>query len=417
MRKLLCSTAFAVCLGTSVFAQNVSDFENINIPTGSLVMSDSVTNGTYFTFDAGDVRFDAGKASWGGWELFNVSKDTSVTFTFPASMSSNITGGGYNNSTNFGLCFVNSDFMGNYDYIPVGAKLINNANRALGVQVTNSSYTYDYIANSTFYSNNSGYFHLIIKGYKNGLANPDSVVVKLADYTDSTPILLNTWEYADLTPLGLIDSLTFTLKTNDTGAWGSNTPSYFVIDNLTTLTTTSGCTDSLPLAVSAISHNSANISWTLDNTFVGADSIQLVINTSNTIAASDSIKSISNATSFNATDLDANTNYFAHVRAFCSAGNDFNEWTSIPFTTLNNTGIQNQNQLPVHVYPNPTTGIINLDYTTPLNVMVIDMNGKVLFNLKNVNQVNLGNLPAGTYMLDISNKENTNKIIKLIMKK
>ncbi|HTO16257.1 MAG TPA: DUF4465 domain-containing protein [Edaphocola sp.] len=417
MKNILCSTAFAVCLGTSVFAQTVSDFENLSIPSGGVVLTDSVTNGTYFTFESGNVRFDAGKASWGGWELFNVSNDTSVTFSFPASMNSNITGGGHSGSSNFGVAFVNSDYMGNYDYIPVGAKLINNANRVSGVYVTNSSYTYDYIANSSFYNNNSGYFHLIIKGYNNGVESPDSVIVFLADYSLTTPKLLNSWEYADLTSLGIIDSLTFNLETNDVGAFGSNTPSYFVMDNLSTIATTSGCSDNITVSVDSVKHNSAKILWNLDNTFNGTDSIQLVINQSILIDSNDIVNTLTGMTSFQAENLDDNTNYYAHVRAFCTIGNEFNEWNTIPFTTTNGTGIKSINNFEVNVYPNPTSGIVHLVYALPLNVMVIDLNGKTIINKRNVRSIDMSTLADGSYLLQISDKEMKHQIIKMVIKK
>ena len=39
------------------------------------------------------------------------------------------------------------------------------------------------------------------------------------------------WTYVDLSELGEIDGLTFTMSSSDTGEWGMNTPAYFAMDN------------------------------------------------------------------------------------------------------------------------------------------------------------------------------------------
>ena len=50
----------------------------------------------------------------------------------------------------------------------------------------------------------------------------------LAEGTD----LLDTWEWVDLTSLGVVYGLEFELTSSDTGAYGMNTPAYFAMDDL-----------------------------------------------------------------------------------------------------------------------------------------------------------------------------------------
>jgi len=60
----------------------------------------------------------------------------------------------------------------------------------------------------------------------------------LADYRfedNAEDYILNEWIYVDLTVLGEVDSLQFSLTSSDTGAVGMNTPAYFCIDNFRTL--------------------------------------------------------------------------------------------------------------------------------------------------------------------------------------
>ena len=64
----------------------------------------------------------------------------------------------------------------------------------------------------------------------------DTVIFYLADYrfTDSqNDYIVNTWETVDLTALGAVQFLEFTLESSDEGQWGINTPAYFALDNLT----------------------------------------------------------------------------------------------------------------------------------------------------------------------------------------
>lgn len=42
---------------------------------------------------------------------------------------------------------------------------------------------------------------------------------------------VNQWTYVDLSELGEIDALTFSLSSSDNGEWGINTPTYFCMDN------------------------------------------------------------------------------------------------------------------------------------------------------------------------------------------
>lgn len=56
--------------------------------------------------------------------------------------------------------------------------------------------------------------------------------VVLADYTGTEAKLLDKWEKFDLSSLGAVSELVFTMTTTDNGDWGPNTPLYFAIDNL-----------------------------------------------------------------------------------------------------------------------------------------------------------------------------------------
>ena len=104
--------------------------------------------------------------------------------------------------------------------------------------VTNSTYAYLAIKNQD--DGNGEYcmvkkfeegdwFALTITGYYNDEVT-DSKIVVLAQGDD----LLDTWEKVDLTNLGKVDKISFSLESTDNDPiWGMNTPSYFCLDQLT----------------------------------------------------------------------------------------------------------------------------------------------------------------------------------------
>ncbi|MDE6742025.1 MAG: DUF4465 domain-containing protein [Muribaculaceae bacterium] len=59
-----------------------------------------------------------------------------------------------------------------------------------------------------------------------------TVDVSLASCSNGDLTTARGWKYVDLTPLGTVNELYFTISTTDTGAYGANTPLYFCLDKL-----------------------------------------------------------------------------------------------------------------------------------------------------------------------------------------
>lgn len=79
-------------------------------------------------------------------------------------------------------------------------------------------------------------------------------------------------------------------------------------------------------------------------------------------------------------------------------------------------GIEEESNNPLNVYPNPTTGIVNIDTETGNNILVLDIAGKVIANQVAINtssQINLSSYPAGIYFVKVVG-ESTNKTVKVI---
>ena len=71
-------------------------------------------------------------------------------------------------------------------------------------------------------------FTLTIKGF-NGENETGTIEFLLADGLD----IVNTWQQVDLTKLGKVTKIQFSLSSTDVGQWGINTPLYFCLDQLT----------------------------------------------------------------------------------------------------------------------------------------------------------------------------------------
>lgn len=78
-----------------------------------------------------------------------------------------------------------------------------------------------------------GWFRVTASGSLGGAAT-GTAEYYLADLRGgSTPGVLATWDWFDLSPLGTVDTISFTFAGSDAGVFGLNTPAYFAMDDLT----------------------------------------------------------------------------------------------------------------------------------------------------------------------------------------
>lgn len=106
------------------------------------------------------------------------------------------------------------------------------------VYVTNSTYTalamlHGDAFTEAFSYEDKDWFKLTFTGYDKDGLKTGTVDCYLADFrTSSSPGVLTEWLRIDLTPLGRVHKVSFTLESSDTGEWGMNTPGYFCMDNI-----------------------------------------------------------------------------------------------------------------------------------------------------------------------------------------
>ena len=242
--KLFAATALiAGQIGFTAQAQTVSTFESLSLPAATfenLTLSSNsfwngsaVPNGT--TFESGNSIFpnnyDGGFGYWlNGWAYSNVQDSVTAGFGNLYAASTAI---GYNNSANYAVGQNGSVI--NLDASAIG-KAVN------GFYITNSTYAAISMRDGDAFAKKFGgatgddadWFKLTIRKWMGGLLTNDSVEFYLADFrfTDNTQdYIVKTWEWVDLSSLGNVDSLSFTLSSSDVGTFGMNTPGFFCIDN------------------------------------------------------------------------------------------------------------------------------------------------------------------------------------------
>jgi len=81
-----------------------------------------------------------------------------------------------------------------------------------------------------------------------------------------------------------------------------------------------------------------------------------------------------------------------------------------------------KSEMFIGVYPNPTNGPVTITIagelkSTPEQLLVIDPTGKVVIAQKNTESVNLENLSAGTYLIQLVAKDQTYQSQPIILSK
>lgn len=250
MRKILLFTA-VVAFATSSVAQYTEDFEMPVLATDTAWYGqDQVTDGDTI-YSNGTTTFELNyNSGWGSYTGWAVSSETDNVTSGYGNQFAAITGEGANGSNQYGVCYA-SQWSNNRVFYDQGAYPVS-------FQVTNTAYAYHSMLNGDSFgkkfgedtsatgvidgTNGEDWFLLTIYALgSDSLYNGDSVNFYLADYrfaNDVDDYIVDQWENVDLSSLDGIGNtligLDFVLSSSDTtGGFGSNTPSYFAMDDFT----------------------------------------------------------------------------------------------------------------------------------------------------------------------------------------
>jgi len=219
----------------------ITDFESLALAPETVWDGSAATLGNFeadlvvgnFTFENTFSRNDWGFGITEAWSGFSYSRVTDNETPGFGNQYSCIAGSGAQASANYGVFYTGLG-PGRID-LTASATLQE-------VLVCNATYPYLSMRDGDAFAKKFGgdtgddpdYFILSILGYLNETVT-DTIEFYLADYRFDDPAqdyLIDDWTAVDLSTLGEIDALEFSLRSSDNGDWGMNTPAYCCIDDL-----------------------------------------------------------------------------------------------------------------------------------------------------------------------------------------
>ena len=222
MKKFVLMVVALLC-AFSCFSQ-VVDFEELTLqPNSSWVGSDGTGQFTssYLTL------YNNYNSSYSSWEGFAYTNDTDVE-TYDYDNISCAAGHGANNSANYAVCYVGSEWTPPYAPIPSGIKIDTEhsgdfTNR--GAYFCMTYYCSKYISDN--YPESHSYYKIKITAFTNGTELGNREVV-MADYSEGNTYKMDEWTYVDLSWINGADSINFVTESNDPTYL---TPNYFCMDD------------------------------------------------------------------------------------------------------------------------------------------------------------------------------------------
>jgi len=222
-------------------AQTIADFENFDLQVDQF--NNNAAPGTHF--ETGNILlpntyFDGPYPYWTGW---SVSSSTDVTTEGFTNQYSSISGGGFDGSLTFGVGTA-------FGSVELELNDLAKGNPVQGIYINNGTYAYLSMLNGDSFAKRFGgedgsdpdFFLLTISAYVDGMITDDKVEFYLADYRFENSMedyIVNEWTFVDLSTLGDVDGLSFSLSSSDNNANGMLTPAYFLVDNIMTTDVTS----------------------------------------------------------------------------------------------------------------------------------------------------------------------------------
>ena len=218
----------------------VTDFEDLSLSEESYWNGSDGSGG----FVSGLAKFDNNNSGgfWDGWAYSNTTDITTAGYT---NQYSAITGVGFDtiasNGKNYGIGYVSTDWV-TTEPKPLPIAFTDSMTHSVkGLYVTNSTYASLSMEQGDPFAkkfggesgNDPDYFKLLVWGKKDGVET-DTIDFYLADYRfeDNTKdYIVKTWQWIELSSLGKVDTLLFSLASSDVGMWGINTPLYLNVDN------------------------------------------------------------------------------------------------------------------------------------------------------------------------------------------
>ena len=229
MRKnlLLILSLFATTLA---FAQEPATFEDVPLGSGGIWQPPTGEN----EMPSGDWLF-TNSTQYGYWGGFTASNRTDLSQTGLDAQYTAATGCGYDGSTQYAVAYT----MGvQTDVYATDGQL----HTVTGCYVTNNLWTYQDILQGGYgeppyggpTGNDPDWFKVTATGKNANGQTVGTLDFYLADFrfaNNEEDYVLNTWEWFDLSPLGDVATISFSLSSSRGSGYNMITPAYFCMDN------------------------------------------------------------------------------------------------------------------------------------------------------------------------------------------
>lgn len=248
MKKYFYSLA-ALCLAMGAQAQ-VVDFENVETFEGDLVLNADNYQRNFYDEEEEEGLFMAGNfvfsnycmEDWDFYCGFAISARTETTFkTLVPDQFNSCVGHGVNGSKNYAVFYDAGSMM---PAMPI--ETITSGEVVSGFYLTNTAWVVDAITNGDGTNGafeTGDYLKLTITGKNDAPNSAKTVEVYLADYTsenEADHYYLSDWTWVDLTPLGNVNHITFSIDGTKKNSYGMTTPTYFCMDDFNGLAPAEG---------------------------------------------------------------------------------------------------------------------------------------------------------------------------------
>jgi hypothetical protein len=230
MRNTMIVISMLVFAGTALAADGT--FEETVLAPESFYNGSDLAGGIGSGGFLFNNNFDTDYFSWDGFAVSNITDNATPGW---GNQYSAIPGSGAGGSSNYGVGYIG--FVEN-PHVTTGAA----AQVWDGAFITNSTYAYLSMLNGDAFSKKFGgvsgddedFFLLSIEGF-NGGASTGVLDFYLADFRfadNGLDYIIDDWTWVDMTSLGAVDEVQFSLSSTDNGIFGMNTPAYFAIDGV-----------------------------------------------------------------------------------------------------------------------------------------------------------------------------------------
>lgn len=388
--------------------QHIATFEDLGLAPDSHWMGEEDGGSSFFSgsFEFANYYY----AQYSSWGLFGYSSSKSSKFeSYYNDQYNSAAGGGAQGSDTFGVGYISSW----YGDTAVTLSNAPGGQTVPGLWLTNNAWTYDAVINGDGMSDVPGgfakgdYYKVTITGEKADKTST-ALDVYLADYRAENAAdryALDTWEWVDLSSLGKVTKLIFTVDGTKSNSYGLTTPSYICVDNIGSERPVE---DRDAVSLSGVKGETATFSLVPMFDF-DPEAATVVYD----IECDDEYATLGENGVVNVPLEEKRT--FDIIAHASSKGR--NQYVRIPVSTDATTGVEVTTIEGLRVYPVPAHEVINIATEMEgYDVALFNMGGAQVVNVENCSgftTVNIDGVTPGAYILRITSDNGvyTKKIV------